>query len=310
VASILVTGVGGFIASHLAGQLIARGDGVVGVDDLSSGSRENVPAGVELLTLDLADPGVARALPDRVDAVLHLAGQSSGEISHDNPPHDLRANTLATLHLLQWCRERGIGRFVYASSMSVYGQTERLPVAEGHPCQPLSFYGVAKLASEHYARLYGQYGVEPTVLRMFNVYGPGQNLANLRQGMVSIYLAYLLRRQPVVVKGSRERFRDFVFVDDVVSAWIAALDSPAARGRVYNVASGQKTHVWELLEAQIRAFGHDPATYPVSIEAGTPGDQFGIWADVSRLRDELGWAPRVPLQLGIQRMVDWARSLA
>ena len=145
---------------------------------------------------------------------------------------------------------------------------------------------------------------------MFNVYGPGQNLANLKQGMVSIYLAFVLKNEPILVKGSPERFRDFVYIDDVVDAWVAAIESSETFGQTYNLASGKKTFVWELLEELLKSFGHDPDTYPIEFAAGTPGDQFGIWADISRIKADLNWQPHTLLPVGLRQMVKWALSQA
>src|SRR6185437_4625462 len=220
------------------------------------------------------------------------------------------ANTLSTLLLLQWCQKHGVPRLIYASSMSVYGEVPDAPVAEDHVACPLAFYGVSKLASEGYLRIYDRRGVRTTALRMFNVYGPGQNMANLKQGMVSIYLAYLLRGGPIMVKGDPRRFRDFIYIADVVAAWLAVLDCPASFGRIYNLAAGLRTEVGVLLQKLVHAAGCDPSEMPIEFVGGTPGVQFGIYASMERLRQDAGWQPRVGLEDGLRRMVDWARPRA
>jgi UDP-glucose 4-epimerase len=281
------------------------------VDNLSTGKQENVPTGAEFLELDLARPDFLADLPDcRFDAVCHLAAQSSGAVSAEEPLYDMQANAISTLLLSRWCLQRGISRFLYASSMAIYGNVEVLPVDETAPCWPLSYYGVSKLTSEHMLRLAASERLSFTSFRMFSVYGPGQNLANLKQGIVSIYLAYVLNHEPIPVKGSFDRFRDLVYIDDVVDAWLAALDNPAAANRVYNVGSGRPTTVRELLDAIITACGYDPRTYPVYEAEPTPGDQFGMQADISRIQAELNWSPTVPLADGLNRMVTWAKSAA
>ena len=306
----LVTGGAGFIGSHLARRLLSEGWQVDVVDNLSTGYRENVPPGASFILVDLSRNDLHRELPARrYDAVFHLAAQSSGEISFDDPSYDLRTNCQSTLLLLGWCQEHGTRRFLFTSSMSIYGEQEVQPVPETATPLPKSFYGVGKLASEAYLRTYAPLGIDSTALRLFNVYGPGQNLANMRQGMVSIFLAYILKKQDLIVKGSPDRYRDLVYIDDVIDAYLACLDNPATYGQAYNVATGRKTTVGALLETELQAFGYKPGEYPVKFTTGTPGDTFGIVADIARLTADTGWTPKVELQAGLERMVSWARSL-
>jgi UDP-glucose 4-epimerase len=302
-ATVLVTGVAGFIGAHVAGALVRLGHQVVGVDDLSAGSRANVPGGVEFLELDLAREDVIARLPSQVDAIAHLAGQSSGELSFDNPVGDLERNTVSTLHLLKFAKHSGADRIVAASSMSVYGDVADAPTTEATIARPKSCYGIGKLAAEQYLHVFRN-EVPYTAMRMFNVYGPGQNLDNLRQGMVSIYVAMALRSGVIEVRGGLERFRDFVHVDDVVAAWVAALCEKDPLNDVVNVATGVRTTVRELLDIIVDRV---PGTQ-VRESTGTPGDQLGIFADISRARALLGWEPRIALHDGVTRFVEWARG--
>lgn len=305
----LVTGGGGLIGSTIARLLLARGDEVVIFDNLSTGQAKNVPTESQFIQGDIFRRDEINSIPSGpYDAVCHLAAQASGEISHDDPSLDIHSNALGTLFLLEWCQKQGIKRFLHASSMAVYGLTERVPVKEDQPPDPYSFYGISKQASEQYVKHFARAGMETTVLRMFNVYGPAQNLSNLKQGMVSIYLAFLAEGVPITVKGSMERYRDFVYIDDVAEAWVAAVNAPISIGQVYNVASGRKTFVHELVPQLIRAWGKDPDTYPVEEEGGTPGDQFGIYADIGKITNEIGWTPRFSLADGLKRMTDWAKT--
>jgi UDP-glucose 4-epimerase len=303
--SILISGVAGFIGAHVARRFRDEGYAVVGVDDLSGGEAGNVPAGVELIECDLAAPEAPRRLPRGCRRILHLAGQSSGEISFDDPAADLRKNTVSTLNLIRYGLDNQAERIVYASSMSVYGAVEDAPVGEQRPCAPLSCYGVGKLAAEGYLRIHSP-RLPAVALRMFNVYGPGQNMRNLRQGMVSIYLAQALAGSPIEVKGSLERFRDFIYIDDVVEAWWRAATRPAALGQTLNVGTGVRTTVAALLQ-QICALV-PRATYFVL--GSTPGDQSGIYADTRALSACLGLERFTPLEAGLARFVDWARRAA
>ena len=159
---------------------------------------------------------------------------------------DLKKNTVSTLNLIRYGMENSIERLVYASSMSVYGAVQDEPVDENHSCLPLSCYGIGKLAAENYLRVHLK-KLPFVSLRMFNVYGPGQDLSNLRQGMVSIYLAQALENGKIEVKGSTERFRDFIFIDDVVEIWFKAATFPSALMQNFNVGTGIKTTVKDIL---------------------------------------------------------------
>jgi UDP-glucose 4-epimerase len=187
--------------------------------------------------------------------------------------------------------------------MSVYGDGYKYPVMESSFCKPLSCYGTSKYASESYLRVYGDR--LPTVtLRMFNVYGPGQDLSNLRQGMVSLYLSQALQNGKIEVKGSSERFRDFIFIDDVVETWFRAANSEVVIGKTLNVGTGVKTLIGELLELICQYVPN--STY--FSKGSTPGDQNGIYADTSNLSLYLGMDSFTPLRYGLQKFVVWAKS--
>ena len=304
----LVTGVAGFIGAAVAKALLDQGHKVVGVDNLTTGYTENIPAGTDFYEADCQDATLyAERLPKLpYAAIFHIAGQSSGEISFDDPVYDLRTNGESTLHLLKFALAVGCTRFIYASTMSVYGVKPDAPVKENAEPVPQSFYGVGKLASEHYLRIYEQYGVRSTALRLFNVYGPGQNMANLRQGMVSIFMAMMLADNKVHVKGSPDRYRDFVYIDDVVRAFLLCLDKPESIGKVINIAgSGRKT-VGELLEAMAALHTPRHGRPDIRFSGSTPGDLMGIAADISLAQKILGYTPAVSFNDGLARMYAWA----
>lgn len=303
-ASYLVTGGAGFIGAAVAQKLLAARHDVVVVDNLTTGFRNNVPDGAVFVEGDCQDESLYARLPPRqYAAIYHIAGQSSGEISFDNPVYDLQTNTQSTLLLLKYALQSKCTRLLYASTMSVYGEQPDTPVAESAPTMPQSFYGVGKLASEHYLRIYRQYNVESAALRLFNVYGPGQNMDNLRQGMVSIYLAQALKNRHIHVKGSAGRFRDFVYIDDVVDAFFALEKVELGVTPVYNVGTGMKTTVGDLVTKLCALL---PFEVSVKYEGSTPGDMFGITSDCAKIAREIGWTAKVDMDNGLRRMTDWA----
>jgi UDP-glucose 4-epimerase len=305
----LITGGAGFIGSHIARRCIADGHNVTVIDDLTTGFQSNIPEGADFIEADISDPHTIARFPEHgYDVILHLAAQSSGEVSDETPELDLKVNTMGTLMLLKWSKKHGVKHFVYASSMAAYGEPIRTPVQEEDICRPLSIYGISKLASEHYIRHFFENGLSTTVFRMFSVYGPGQNMENLKQGMVSIFLAYLSKNEEILVKGDKNRFRDYIYIDDVVDAWCSVIDNPVSFGKTYNLATGTKTFVYELVDTEIRLFGRDPSTYPVKYHGSTPADQFGLYADITKIKKDLRWAPRYTLEDGLKKMISWVKE--
>ena len=275
---ILITGVAGFIGSKIAEKFINEGFEVIGVDNLSSGRIENIPKGLDFIKKNLSDSNILKSLPKECDLILHLAGQSSGEISFDNPVNDLNKNTVSTLNLIEYGKRCKVKKFLYASSMSVYGNVPDKPIPENYIVKPLSCYGVGKLAAEHYLEVFKE-EVPFINLRMFNVYGPGQDLGNLRQGMVSIFLAQALKDNIIHVKGSLDRFRDFIYIDDVVDIWYEfALNK--TKNISLNLGTGIKTSLNEL----ITLFKNNFCGLEYYSKGNTPGDQNGIYPDIEKLK--------------------------
>ena len=300
---LIVTGGAGFIGAHLVNRLIQEGFAVTVVDNLSTGSTGNVNPKADFMNGEILNPEFVKRLPSRnIKGLFHLAAQSSGEISFENPYADLQINVGSTLLLLDWCRKNDIRRFIFTSSMAVYGKEGDEPLSESTPCTPKSFYGIGKLAAENYIKFYGALGLEPTILRFFNVYGPMQNLNNLKQGMASIYMSYLLKGEPIPVKGRLDRFRDQTYVADAIDAAMLCLKDPVSINQTYNIATGTKTTVKELIDTRIRVSGNVPGSYPVKVMDGTPGDVFGSYADISKVKNELGWSSHWNLEEGLAEM--------
>jgi UDP-glucose 4-epimerase len=308
----IVTGGAGFIGSHLAGRLIERGDEIYVLDDLSTGFQGNVPQGAVFYQVDigLINDLLTLKFPDKIDIIYHLAGQSSGEASFDDPLRDIKSNYIATYNILKLAERKHCQRFIFTSSMSVYGEIRNgdIPVNERHQCNPKSYYGCNKLASEKLINIFVEKTrIKPTIFRLFNVYGPGQNLDNLKQGMVSIYIFYLMKNIPVIVKGSLDRFRDFIYVDDVVNGLIGSDLCEKTYGGVFNLGTGQATSVLELLQELLKIFKKDQDDFNrwVVIQGNTPGDIKGFTADISKLQEVIEWKPRYDLERGLGEMKTW-----
>ena len=309
---VLVTGGAGFIGSHLVEALLQRGDAVTVFDNLSTGERGNVPAEARLVVGDVADAATVLDLAATgFDAVLHVAGQASISRSFDDPGSDLAVNVSGTLNVLRACRECGIPRLVYASSMTVYGEPDVTPTPEAASCRPISYYGVTKYAAECYVQISGALPDVPlavTSLRMFNVYGERQSLTNPYQGVLAIFLGNVLRGEPITIHSDGRQARDFVYVRDVVAAWLAALDSEAAHGRIFNIGSGRETSIAALADAVLAANGSSRKDWPVCTGEAQRGDQRRSLADISSVERVLGWRPKVSLTDGMERTVAWARQ--
>jgi len=301
----LVTGAAGFIGSALAQKIINIGHNVVSIDNLSTGNESNIPKGVDFIKGDCQSVEIINKLKNyKFEAIFHIAGQSSGEISFEDPVYDLQTNTQSTLLLLKICKEIGCSNFIYASTMSVYGDHDNLPVSENDICKPKSFYAVGKLASENYLKLYSEKDLKTTALRLFNVYGPGQNLTNMKQGMVSIFLSMALKNKQIKVKGDPNRFRDFIYIDDLVDGIWKSVNRNGLNFEVINLCSGTKTKVKEVVENISNNISYN---IEVDYIEGTPGDQFGIYGCADYANKIIDWKSKINFKDGMKEMISWAK---
>jgi UDP-glucose 4-epimerase len=304
VTRVLVTGGAGFIGSHVAQALLARGDEVVIVDDLSTGHRENVPQGARLVVADLAEPGVARQVAQGCSAVIHCAARPSVALSVEDPLGSLRANLVASTQLLLACRDEGLARVVYSSSSAVYGDRVRGAARETRREAPVSPYGMNKLAAEHLFRMApALYEVDTFSLRYFNVYGPRQDPSSPYSGVVSIFIGCALAGRLPTIHGDGLQSRDFTYVSDVVAANLAALDTPRGRGRVVNVARGGSVNLLELWEGVRRACGRPDLG--AHFGPARRGDIRHSRAATGRAHRWLGFTAGVGLERGLEQTVAW-----
>ena len=305
--NVLVTGGAGFIGSHVADALLARGYSVHVLDDLSGGRRENVPGGAVFHELDIrAQAAASLVVKERFDAVFHLAAQMDVRRSVADPVFDADVNVLGFLNLMEAAKNVPVKKVVFASTGgAIYGEPDPAvngggPQPEDHPQRPVSPYGITKLVAEKYLHFYETaYGVPYAAMRFGNVYGPRQN-PHGEAGVVAIFAERLLDGKQPVINGHGEQTRDYVYVGDVVRAVLAGFDHDGSG--VYNVGTGEETSVNELFRHLNRITG-DHAD-EVHAEA-KPGEQQRSVLDVSRARSELGWAPEVALEDGLRRTVEW-----
>lgn len=309
---LLVTGAAGFIGSHLCRRLVAEGHEVVGFDDLSEGNAQanlaDVPE-VRLEAGDLRDAEAVAAAATGCDAILHHAARKSVPRSVREPEAFVEVNVRGTLNVLLAAREAGAS-VVFASSSSVYGDQEVYPLSESFEPRPRSPYAATKLAGEALMRSWWHsYGVPTVSLRYFNVYGPFQDPASEYAAVIPRFVTACLTGSTPVIYGDGEQARDFTFIDDVVEANLLAARAPqAARGLVLNAGGGREpTTVNELLALVAVAAGNAPEP---RFEPAREGDIRRSHADISLARELLGYDPKVAIDEGVRRTVDWSAARA
>lgn len=278
---------------------------VVVFDNLSSGSKEHVPAGMELVEGDVCDEAAVDALfaDHHFDAVIHLAAQTMVPTSVEQPVLDCQINLEGVLHVLEACRIHGTGHILFSSSAAVYGDNLHIPLKETERLVPTSPYGITKMATEHYLRVYHElYGMDATVFRFANVYGERQGEKG-EGGVVSIFCKLLSQRQGITVFGDGNQTRDFVYAGDIAQAIIRAL--PLKGYHTMNVSTGQETSINDLIRSFEKAVGY---TVPVQYTAPRTGDILRSVLSNEALKRDLGFVPAMDLEEGIRRTYDWYRS--
>ena len=309
---LLVTGGAGFIGSALVDRLVVEGHEVVVLDDLSSGRLENLADALSTghadhVEVDLAGPELTGVVAEaRPEVVFHLAAQIDVRRSVADPAADARINVLGSVALAKAAADQGARRLVFAGSGgTAYGEPDPadLPVDEAYPPRATSPYGVAKRAVEDYLTSFtALYGLESVSLRLGNVYGPRQD-PNGEAGVVAIFCTRLLTDEPVLVYGDGTQTRDYVYVDDVVEAFVAAASEPQAVGHRLNIGTGVESSVLELYAAlrEVNGFGPEPTFAPART-----GEMHRIGLDVRRAKEVLGWRAQVDLPTGLERTWVWA----
>jgi UDP-glucose 4-epimerase len=300
----LVTGGGGFIGSNVVRALLERGDDVRVLDNFSTGSRRNLAGlDIEVVEGELRSYERVHNAVRGTEVVFHLGALGSVPRSVQDPLTSSAVNIEGTLNVQLAARDEGVRRVVFASSSSIYGNQSELPLREAMAPDPISPYGVAKLAAERYcvsfSRVYDSF--ESVVLRYFNVFGPRQDPTSQYAAVVPLFITAIAAGEPVTIFDDGEQSRDFTYVDNVVAANLLAADAAGANGRIFNISGGTPTSVNELAVTIGRLLGK-----PVERRylAARPGDLRNSWADVTEAKSLLGFNPQIELEEGLRRTAD------
>lgn len=298
---ILLTGCAGFIGSQLLKKLVKKYY-VIGIDDLSTGNKKNIISNKNFLFLkgNCGDCKVLNKLKKvKIDVIIHFAGQSSGEKSFYNPLNDFKRNLHSTINLLDFASKYLCKQFIYASSMSVYGNYKK-KVKEVNKKKPISFYGISKSSAEEYIKKYKSKNVNFTILRLFNIYGQGQKLGELKQGMIRIYLTQIFNKKKLIIKGSKNRYRDLLYITDCINYLNKIILNKFAYDKIINIGSGKKYFIFNIVKILKKNI---PFKFIVQYEKKTVDDQFGIIANNDQLKKITNYYPKTDLNDGVKKMI-------
>ncbi|MDA8353268.1 MAG: SDR family oxidoreductase [Firmicutes bacterium] len=298
---VLVTGGAGFIGSHIVDRLLEKGHQPVVLDNLSTGDEGYLHPEVPFYRMDVQSEAVDEVFrKEKPDAVIHQAAQSQVPRSIEAPIEDAQTNLLGTIRLLEGCRHHGAKKFIYASSAAVYGNPQDLPIDEEHPVSPLSPYGISKLTPERYIRVYQElYGLTYTIFRYANVYGIRQ-VPHGEGAVISIFVDRLLHDRPLTIFGDGKQTRDYIYVDDIARANVAALDR--GDGETLNIGTGVRTSLNDLVETVESITGRK-----IEVEYGPdrPGDIKHSYFKIDRALKYLDWSPLTSLEQGLSRTLSY-----
>jgi UDP-glucose 4-epimerase len=302
----LVTGGAGFIGSHLVSALVARGDTVRVLDDLSSGSKANLTGlDVDLVVGDIRDAGTVTHAVETIDTILHLAAFVSVPASMEDPAACYETNVIGSLNILQAARQGGVRRVVLASSAAVYGERDEI-VSETDKPVPVSPYAASKLSMEHLAQMFTHaYGLETVCLRFFNVFGPRQSPDSPYAAAIPRFTQDLIDKNQITILGDGGQTRDFVYIDDVVQGIIKASEVDGVGGEVYNLAGGKSIAILELVDILHRFF---PEAGEPNYGPAREGDIRFSQANIEKAIQALGYRPEVSVEEGLRHTVEWFRA--
>ena len=284
---------------------------VVIVDTLKSvGGISYVNPKVIFLNYDICDNALYEELDKyKFEAIYHLAAQSAGEPAYNDPKYDILTNSYGTFLLAKYCLEKEIKRFIYTSTVAVYGSSDGNRITESDSIKPDSIYGVSKYSGELFVQQFlNNSNTKYTIFRVFNTYGPGENINFVKKGMLSIYASYIWRNKPIIVKGSLKRYRNFLFIDDNINVLYNSLQNKKSYNQIYNLSSGEKIVIEDLIGIMLKVAGKNK-NYTINEALGTPGDSFGTHASIDKLSSDFDWTPKYSLTEGIYKYFEWIYKL-
>ncbi|HCL4447774.1 TPA: GDP-mannose 4,6-dehydratase [Clostridium botulinum] len=301
---VLVSGGAGFIGSNLVDKLINLGHNVCIIDNLSTGNINNVNKKAQLYINDILDPNVSKIFEkEKFDIVYHLAAQIDVQKSITNPIFDSNVNVCGTINIINNCVNYNVKKIVYSSSAAVYGHPEYLPIDEGHGIRPISYYGLSKYTAEEYIRLFSNLNnLDFTILRYSNVYGIRQDPKG-EGGVISTFMNSLLKKQPLYIFGDGSALRDYIFVEDIVDANIAALSSGSKER--FNIGTGVYTSVKELAENMIDIIG---LKCNIEYASARKGDIANSYFNISKAKNKLNWIPKFSLKDGLKKTIEYYKN--
>jgi len=306
---ILLTGGAGFIGTNVVNELLKENHTLTIIDNLKTGYLKNIPESVQFIHMDCSDENLLNEVTESFDVLIHIAGQASKEKSFQDVFYDLNSNQKSTLVLLELCKKMNCKRFIFISTVCVYGGVSN-PGQFTETNEPVfdTFYALHKYSSENYCKLYcEQEQIDYTIFRLFTCYGPHQDLTDTKKGMVSIFLnQFLQESNEVIVKGSLDRYRDFIYVEDVGRVLAKSLTKRETFREIINLGSGKKTTIHELVNTMNRLGNFQKQ---IIEKPGIIGDMLGCYADTTKLVNIFPEIEFVGLEEGLMNMISFARSL-
>ena len=307
----VVTGCAGFIGSHLVERLLEEGYHVIGIDNLRTGNQNNMASfsshlGFKFIEADVCDPGLKSKLPSDIDLIFHLAAISSVTASIEDPILVNRINVTGTVNILDIARSLDACRVVFSSSAAVYGNPEEMPVLEKIPVNPLSPYAASKIAGEEYMKAFREaYGIETTILRYFNVYGPRQAYSEY-SGVISIFINHAIRDEPITVEGDGEQTRSFVYVTDVAKGTVLAGKTPKANDEIINVSGLDLIRILDVAnEINQAASSEESKIIHINPRIGDVRHSIG---SMDKAQSILGFTPEMSFETGLKHTINWYRD--
>jgi UDP-glucose 4-epimerase len=300
---ILVTGGAGFIGSHLVDALTKRHQVII-IDNLSNGKKENLNSQAKFYKTDINSLKIFEIFKkEKPETVFHLAAQIDLRKSLENPIFDAKTNILGSLNIIEASRKIKAKKIIFPSTGGVYGQITKIPIPENIKPSPISPYPLAKLTIENYLKIYQQnFGLSYVILRLSNVYGPRQNFLT-ETGVIPIFINKILKNQKPIIYGSGEQTRDFLYVDDAVKAFLLAMQ--IKKSEIYNVGTGQEIKILQLLNLIKKNI--NSKVKPIH-QAKMKGEIERNALDYKKIKKELGWQPKISLEEGIKKTIDWFKK--